>query len=60
MFNVANTLYEEITNELIQHACLIRNNVETERVKKETILISDHWKNELKTLPMSISVSILF
>ena len=57
MFNVANTLYEEITNELINHALLIRNNVETERVMKETILMSDHWKNELKTLPMSISVS---
>ena len=30
MFNVANTLYEEITTELIQHALLQRNATESE------------------------------
>ena len=60
MFNIANTLYEEITNELINHALLQRHNVENERVQRDTIMMSDHWKEELKTLPMSISVSILF
>ena len=57
MFNVANTLYEEVTTELIHHAHLQRNHVESDKKKQESVLISDHWKNELKTLPMSASVS---
>ena len=57
MFNVANTLYEEITTELIHHAHLQRNHIETDKKKQESVLISDHWKNELKSLPMSASVS---
>ena len=58
MFNVANTLYEQITTELIHHALLQRNHVELDKKKQESVLLSDHWKNELKTLPMSASVSI--
>ena len=58
MFNIANTLYEQITTELIHHALLQRNHVESDKKKAESVLLSDHWKNELKTLPMSASVSI--
>ena len=60
MFNVANTLYEEITTELIHHALLQRNAVQSDNKIKESVLISDHWKAELKSLPMSISVGHLF
>ena len=60
MWNVANTLYEEITQEMIQHANLQRNSVNLDNKKKESVMISDHWKEELKSLPMSISVSINF
>jgi len=60
MFNIANTLYEEITNDLIQHAGLQRNHIESKNKKQESIMISDHWKNELASLPMSIRVSITF
>jgi hypothetical protein len=58
MFNIANTLYEKITMELIHHSHLQRNAVESDKMKQESVLISEHWRNELKTLPMSASVSI--
>ena len=58
MFNIANTLYEKITMELIHHSHLQRNAIQSDKVKQESVLISEHWKNELKTLPMSASVSI--
>ena len=57
MFNLANTLYEKITMELIHHSLLQRNAIESDKKKQESVLISDHWKNELKALPMSSSVS---
>ena len=60
MFNVANTLYEDMTQEIIHHAHLQRNAVESDKKKNEAVLLSDHWKNELKTLPMSASVSNYF
>ena len=60
MFNVANTLYEKITTEVVQHAHLQRNAFTSDKQKKEAVMISDHWKQELKTLPMSISVSYYF
>ena len=60
MFNKANTLHEEITQQLIQHALKQRHSIEMEKSKQEAVMISDHWKEELKSLPMSISVSIIF
>ena len=60
MWNVANTLYEDITQEMIQHANLQRNSVNLDNKKKDSVMISDHWKEELKSLPMSISVSFNF
>ena len=57
MFNVANTLYESLVTEIIQHALIQRNAVDSDKKKNEAVLLSDHWKNELKSLPMSASVS---
>ena len=56
MFNIANTLYEDLTKELIEHALKQRNAIESDKKQKESIMISDFWKEELKSLPMSISV----
>ena len=43
MFNIANTLYEKITMELIHHSLLQRNAIESDKKKQESVLISEHW-----------------
>ena len=57
MFNIANTLHGDIVKELLQHALLQRHAVTEEGNKKESILISDHWKSELSSLPFNQKVS---
>ena len=57
MFNVANTLHEEVVTELVQHALKQRHAVDNDNVQQESVLINDHWAHELKTLPMISHVS---
>ena len=59
MFNIANTLYEDQVKELIDHALIQRHGVASINEDKESILMSDHWKTELKALPLYATVSIL-
>jgi len=57
MFNVANTLHEEIVTEVVQHALKQRHAVDSIKLKDESVLISDYWTKELKSLPMVTHVS---
>ena len=57
MFNVVNTLHEEIITEILQHALRQRHILNEDFQKQESILISDHWKREFKNLPLKVSVS---
>ena len=57
MFNVANTLYEDVVKELVENALNQRHATDSINLKNETIMLSEHWKDELKTLPFVASVS---
>lgn len=57
MFCVANTLYEETVFELIKHALEQRYAVDGIKMKDESVLINDHWADELKSLPLVCNVS---
>ena len=57
MFNIANTLHEEIVTQLIQHALKQRHAVEGLKMQDDNVLINEHWAEELKTLPMISHVS---
>ena len=57
MFNIANTLHEDITQQIIKHAQTVRHATESETQKNESILMSEHWQNELASMPMTVSVS---
>ena len=57
MFNVANTLHEDIVKQLVEHALKERHVIEAKRENSEAIMLSEHWKDELKTLPFVASVS---
>ena len=59
MFNVANTLHKDVVKELVEHALKQRHAVESINLKDETILLSEHWKEELKSLPFVAHVSDL-
>ena len=59
MFNVANTLHQDIVKELVEHALNQRHAVESINLKDEAILLSEHWKEELKSLPLVAHVSDL-
>ena len=59
MFNIAHTFYEEIVTEIIQHALKQRHGTDSIKADREAIMMSEHWKNELATLPISASVSIV-
>ena len=57
MFNVANTLHQDIVSEIIKHAHSQRYSVDQQNQNKEAIIMSDHWKSELAALPLSAKVS---
>ena len=57
MFNVANTLHEEVITQLIQHALKQRHSVESMTLQNESVMINDHWAQELKSLPLVSRVS---
>ena len=57
MFNIANTLHEETISALTEHALKQRHAVEGIKMKDESVLINDHWAEELKALPMINHVS---
>ena len=48
MFNIANTLHQDMVEELIEHALRQRNDPKMGDNTLESILISDRWMEELK------------
>lgn len=48
MFNVANTLHQDVITELVNHALKVRHSVNADGMKMETIKITDHWMNEME------------
>ena len=52
MFVVANTLHQDTVKEIVVHALKVRHAVGSESMQPETILMNDHWKNEMNELPM--------
>ena len=59
LFNVANTMHPGVVQEYIEFALKQRNDPELSGNKHESILVSDKWKEELQSLPLSNKVSIL-
>ena len=59
MFNVANTLHEEVVTELVEHALNQRHAPDGIKMQDESVLINEHWANELKSLPMISHVSTI-
>ena len=59
MWNIANTLHGITVKGLVEHALKQRFDVGSEKMKDETILMNDHWKEELKSLPIVGHVSII-
>ena len=59
MFNVANTLHNDVVKELVEHALKQRHAINIDRVTEESILMNDYWKDELKSLPVVAHVSLL-
>ena len=60
MFNVANSLHEEIVKQLIEHALKVRHHINADGMRDEAILLNEHWKEELASLPMVAKVRIAF
>ena len=60
MFNIANTLHENIVKEIIDHAQSVRHATVSENQQTESVLMSQHWQQELASLPMAVSVSKAF
>ena len=52
MFNVANTLHQGVVQDLINHALKQRHDPKMEQNKSESIMISEKWMEELKSLPL--------
>ena len=57
MFNVVNTLHPDVVTRIREHALEVRFVVNDDVQTKETILMTDHWKQELGSLPMRTTVS---
>ena len=60
MFNIANTLHQGIVQELIDHAVKQRHDPKMGDNKSESILISDRWREELSSLPLTNRVRYTF
>ena len=58
LFNVANTLHEGVVQELIDYSLKQRYDPAMGANQCESILISDKWKEELQSLPLTNRVSI--
>ena len=58
LFNVANTLHEGVVQELIDYSLKQRYDPAMGANQCESILISDKWKEELQSLPLTHRVSI--
>ena len=58
MFNIVNTLHEDIVMEIIEHALKQRHMLNEDFETKESVLMTDEWKKELEKLPLKVSVSI--
>ena len=59
MFNVVNTLHEDVVTDILQHALKQRHMLNDDFKTKESVLITDHWKNEFASLPLKVSVSFI-
>ena len=51
MYNVWNTTHPEDVKEVISYANEVRYSLTSERVKQDTILITEDWQRELESLP---------
>lgn len=51
MYNVWNTLHPDDVNEVIMYANRQRYDISAEKVKQESIIITDKWMQELEALP---------
>ena len=51
MYNVWNTLHPEDVKQVIDYANRQRFSVEADKVKEETILVTDEWMEELEQMP---------
>ena len=60
MFNVANTIHGDVVKKLVEHALNERHDIKNDNKKDEGILLTEHWKDELKSLPFVSHVSNIF
>ena len=60
MFNVANTIHGDVVKKLVEHALNERHDIKNDNKKDEGILLTEHWKDELKSLPFVTHVSDYF
>ena len=50
-FNVLNTLNEDYVQELIMHANAQRNTAEAEKMRDQTVVITEEWWDQLNAIP---------
>ena len=50
-FNVLNTVQPDFLNQIISHANKQRMTTEGEKMKSQSIQISDYWAEQLKSMP---------
>ena len=60
LFNVANTMHPRVVQEYIEHALKQRHDPQLRGNQHESIIISDKFKEELKSLPLSNKVRYKF
>jgi len=53
MYNVWNTLHPEDVKAVIAYANEVRYSLASERIKDDTILITDAWQREIQSLPFT-------
>jgi len=58
LFNIANTMHPEVIKEIIKHAYEQRYDFKAEQNKLDSILISEDWMKELKSMPFFSKVSL--
>jgi hypothetical protein len=58
LFNIANTLHPDVIKELFQHAHNHRYSVSGEKQAQESIIVSNEWADELKSMPFFSKVSL--
>ena len=51
MYNIWNTLYPDDVKDVIRYANNLRFNITSEKVKQDTIVISEKWMQELDDMP---------